>query len=138
MSFFAPPIVFPAINYTSSAGSASSTSNIQVIQTKQVGNLTVSLQVFPARVGYDNTVIVTMNDSSGNPVTDAQMQIAINMEIMDMGTAYAKIQSGKPAYVATFSKDETFSMQGLWDIVLQIQRPNQAPMQVTFQVTLAQ
>ena len=143
MSFYAPPIVFPAINYASSASgsstsSTSSTTNTQVIQTKQVGNLTISLQVFPARVDYDNTMIVTMNDSSGNPVTDAQVQIAINMEIMDMGTAHATIQGGKPVYVATFSKDQTFSMQGLWDIVLKIQRPNQAPMQVTFQVTLAQ
>jgi methionine-rich copper-binding protein CopC/putative copper export protein len=143
MSFFAPPIVFPAINYASSArgsnaSSTSSTANTQVIQTKQAGNLTVSLQVSPARVDYDNIVIVMMNDSGGNPVTDAQVQIAINMEIMDMGTARATIQGGKPAYVATFSKDETFSMQGLWDIVLKIQRPNQAPVQETFQVTLAQ
>ena len=143
MSFFAPPIVFPAINYASSASgsstnSTSSTSNTQVIQTKQAGNLSVSLQVLPARVGYDNAVIVTMNDSSGNPVTDAQVQISINMEIMDMGTAHATIQGGKPAYVATFSKDETFSMLGLWAIVLKIQLPSQAPMQVTFQVTLAQ
>lgn len=141
MSFFAPPIVFPAINYASSGSSASSTSSIsntQAIQTKQAGNLAVSLQVFPARVDYDNTVIVTMNDSSGNPVTDAQVQIAINMELMDMGTARTTIQGGKPAYVATFRKNETFSMLGLWDIVLKIQRPNQAPLQVTFQVTLGQ
>lgn len=135
MSFFAPPIVFPAINYAagSSTGSASSTTNTQ---TKQVGNLTVRLQVIPARVDYDNTVIVTLNDSSGNPVTDAQLQISTNMELMDMGTAHATIQGGKATYVATFSKDEAFSMFGLWDVVLKIQRPNQAPMQVTFQVTL--
>jgi len=139
MSFFSPPIVFPAINYTSSGSSASSTtstSNTQVIQTKQVGNLTVSLQVLPARVDYANTVIVTINDSGGNPVTDAQVQIAINMEIMDMGTAQTTIKGGNPTYIAAFGKDETFSMQGLWDIVLKIQRPNQAPMQLTFQVTL--
>jgi len=71
----------------------------------------------------DNTLIVTMNDSSGNPVTDAQVQIAINMELMDMGTARTTIQGGKPAYVATFSKDKTFSMLGLWDIVLKIHVP---------------
>jgi copper transport protein len=139
MSFFSPPIVFPAINYTSNGSSASSTtstSNTQVIQTKQVGNLTVSLQVLPARVDYANTVIVTINDSGGNPVTDAQVQITINMEIMDMGTAQTTIKGGNPTYIAAFGKDETFSMQGLWDIVLKIQRPNQAPMQLTFQVTL--
>ena len=65
MSFFAPPIVFPAINYTngSSDNTAPSTTNTQVIQTKQINNLSVRLQVAPARVGYDNTVIVTLSDS---------------------------------------------------------------------------
>jgi hypothetical protein len=28
-------------------------------------------------------------------------------------------------------------MPGLWDVTLKIQRPNQAPIQVIFQVTLA-
>ena len=135
MSFFAPPIVFPAINYAAGSSTSSTTSTTNT-QTKQAGNLTVSLQVYPARVDYDNTVIVTLNDRSGNPVTDAQVQISINMELMDMGTARATIQGGKATYVATFGKDEAFSMFGLWDVLLKIQRPNQAPAQVTFQVTL--
>src|SRR6266700_3164944 len=138
MSFFAPPIVFPAIDYTngSSTNTAPSTTNTQVIQTKHTGNLTVSLQVIPARVGYDNTVIVTLSDSNGNPITDAQVQININMVTMNMGTASATIKSRDPTYVAVFNKDETFSMPGLWDIALKIQRPNQPPVQVSFQVTL--
>ncbi len=130
MSFFAPPIVFPANNY----GSTSTTTSAQAIQTKQVGNLKVNLQVQPARVDQDNTVIVTIYDSGGNPVSDAQVQISINMELMDMGTARATIKGGNPTYIATFGKDETFSMSGTWDILLKIQRPNQAPLQVTFQV----
>ena len=138
MSFFAPPIVFPAIDYTneSSTSTAPSTTNTQVIQTKQVSNLKISLQVTPARVGYDNTVIVTLSDSNGNPITDAQVQININMVTMNMGTASATIKSRDPTYVAVFNKDETFSMPGLWDIALKIQRPNQPPVQVSFQVTL--
>src|SRR6266567_1389863 len=138
MSFFAPPIVFPAIDYTngSSTNTAPSTTNTQVIQTKHTGNLTVSLQVIPARVGYDNTVIVTLSDSNGNPITDAQVQININMVTMNMGTASATIKSGDSTYVAVFNKDESFSMPGLWDIALKIQRPNQPPVQVSFQVTL--
>ena len=138
MSFFAPPIVFPAIDYTngSSTNTAPSTTNTQVIQTKHTGNLTVSLQVIPARVGYDNTVIVTLSDSNGNPITDAQIQININMVTMNMGTASATIKSGDSTYVAVFKKDESFSMSGLWDIALKIQRPNQPPVQVSFQVTL--
>src|SRR6266567_2308321 len=138
MSFFAPPIVFPAIDYTneSSTSTAPSTTNTQVIQTKQVGNLKISLQVTPARVGYDNTVIVTLSDSNGNLITDAQIQININMVTMNMGTASATIKSGDSTYVAVFKKDESFSMSGLWDIALKIQRPNQPPVQVSFQVTL--
>src|SRR6266581_3509793 len=138
MSFFAPPIVFPAIDYTneSSTSTAPSTTNTQVIQTKQVGNLAVSLQVTPARVGYDNTVIVAMSDSNGNPFTDAQVQVNVNMVTMNMGTASATIKSGDSTYVAVFNKDESFSMPGLWDIALKIQRPNQPPVQVSFQVTL--
>src|SRR6266704_1392311 len=138
MSFFAPPIVFPAIDYTneSSTSTAPSTTNTQVIQTKQVGNLKISLQVTPARVGYDNTVIVTLSDSNGNLITDAQIQININMVTMNMGTASATIKSGDSTYVAVFKKDESFSMSGLWDIALKIQRPNQPSVQVSFQVTL--
>jgi hypothetical protein len=141
MSFFAPPIVFPATDHASntsgtSTSSTLSTTNTQAIQTKQVGNLTVSLQVSPARVDYDNTVIVTMNDSGGNPITDAQVQISINMEIMNMGTARATIKGGSPVYITTFGKDVTFSMFGAWDVVLKILRPNQAAVQVTFQVML--
>ena len=136
MSFFAPPIVFPAINYTNGSGSNTvpSTTNTQMIQTKQINNLSVRLQVAPARVGYDNTVIVTLSDIDGNPVTDAQVHIIIDMVTMDMGTAIATINSGDPTYTAVFKKYETFSMPGLWNITLKIQRPNHAPAQVSFQV----
>ncbi len=138
MSFFAPPIVFPATDYTSvtSTSLTPSTTNNQLTQTKQAGNLTINLQITPARVDYDNTVLVTINDSNGNPVTDAQVQIGINMVIMNMGVASATIKGGNPTYVAVFSKDATFSMSGLWDVALKIQRPNQPPVQVSFQVTL--
>jgi hypothetical protein len=138
MSFFAPPIVFPAIHYTSGSGSntAPSTTNTRVIQTKQINNLSVRLQVAPARVGYDNTVIVTLSDIDVNPVTDAHVHITIDMVTMDMGTAIATINGGDPTYTAVFKKYETFSMPGLWDITLKIQRPNQAPAQVSFQVPL--
>jgi putative copper export protein/methionine-rich copper-binding protein CopC len=137
MSFFAPPIVFPAIDYNkgSSANTSPSTTNTGAIQTKQASNLTVNLQITPARIGYDNTVIVTLSDSNGNPVTDAQVHININMITMNMGTASATIKGGAPTYIAVFKKVETFSMPGLWDIIVKIQRPNQAPAQMSFQVS---
>lgn len=138
MVFFAPPIVFPAIDYTSGGNSNTSlppTTNIHA-QTKQVGNLSVALQVLPGQVNYANTVVITMNDSAGNPVTDAQLQISTNMEVMDMGTAHASIIGNNPTYVATFKKGTAFSMDGTWDITVKIQRPHQAPLETVFSVTL--
>ena len=138
MAFYAPPIVFPAITYTAPASPNQATPPTTSLnaQTQRVGNLTVTLQVLPGRVDYANTVIVTINDSSGNPVTDAQVQLRANMELMDMGTAQATVKGGNPTYIATFNKDAAFSMFGVWDIALRIQRPNQAPVQAVFKVTL--
>jgi Copper resistance protein D len=136
MSFFAPPIVFPAVDYNAVANSGSlPTTN--AAQTKQVGNLSITLQVLPGQVGYANMVIVTMKDtSSGAYITDAQVQMTTNMEIMDMGTAHATIKSGNPTYIATFGSDTVFSMFGAWDIRLTIQRPHQAAVQTLFTVVL--
>jgi len=53
-----------------------------------------------------------------------------------MGTAQATVKSGNPTYIALFNKDEAFSMFGVWDIAVRIQRPNQAPVQAVFKVTL--
>ncbi len=138
MAFYAPPIVFPAVNYTTAASPNQATPPTTSFnaQTQRVGNLTVTLQVLPGRVDYANTVIVTINDSSGNPVTDAQVQLRTNMELMNMGTAQATVKGGNPTYIATFNKDAAFSMFGVWDIAVRIQRTNQAPVQAVFKVTL--
>ena len=138
MAFYAPPIVFLAVTYTAPASPNQATPPTTSLnaQTQRVGNLTVTLQVQPGRVDYANTVIVTINDSSGNPVTDAQVQLRTNMELMNMGTAQATVKVGNPTYIATFDKDRAFSMFGVWDIAVRIQRPNQAPVQAVFKVTL--
>ena len=138
MAFYAPPIVFPAVTYTAPASPNQATPPTTSLnaQTQRVGNLTVTLQVLPGRVDYANTVIVTINDSSGNPVTDAQVQLRTNMELMNMGTAQATVKGGNPTYIAAFNKDAAFSMFGVWDIAVRIQRPNQAPVQAVFKVTL--
>jgi YtkA-like len=96
----------------------------------------VTLQISPGRSGYTNTVILTINDSAGNPITDARVQLTINMVIMDMGTGHATIAGGNPTYIAVFNPDAAFSMDGLWHITVNIQRPNQSPLQTLFQVTL--
>jgi methionine-rich copper-binding protein CopC/putative copper export protein len=137
MTFLAPPINFPAVP-SSNAQSQNASAPAAGAQTKQAGDLSVTLQVLPGRVGVANTVIVTINDRSGNPVTDAQVQLTTNMQIMDMGTARKTIAGGNPIYIATFGKQESFSMAGVWVIGVQIQRPGQSPVQTTFQVTLNQ
>lgn len=145
MAFYAPPIVFPANSYAISTCSGTprgcqaspSTAAINA-QMQKVGNLTVTLVVLPGRVDYANTVVVTINDSQGNPVTDAQVQLSTNMELMDMGTAHATVKGGNPTYIATFNKDAAFSMSGAWDITVRIQRPKQAVVQTIFKVTLAE
>ena len=138
MTFFAPPIVFPNINYAQSQAAPSTNTTSTPAQTAQVGNLSVTLQVLPGRVNYANEVLVTLNDTAGNAVTNATIQISINMEIMDMGTAHTTLKGGSPVYTATFPKDATFSMAGVWDIQLTIQRPHQSALQTIFSVTLAQ
>jgi putative copper export protein len=136
MAFYAPPIVFPANSYVVSTSAASPSAAAINAQTQKVGNLSVTLEVLPGRVDYANTVVVTIDDNQGNPVTDAQVQLSTNMELMDMGTAHATVKGGNPTYIATFNKDAAFSMFGAWDITVRIQRPNQAVVQAVFKVTL--
>jgi len=69
-------------------------------------------------------------------VTDAQVEMTINMELMDMGTAQATVKGGNPVYIVTFDKGTAFSMFGVWDVLVRISRPDQKPVGVTFQVTL--
>ncbi len=137
MGFFAPPIVFPPLNIGTISSFAHPT-NAQAIQTQQIGNLSVSLEVVPAQADTSNTVIITLKDNSGTPVTDAHVRISTNMELMNMGTARKDLlaQDGSSTYVAVFSAGQAFSMAGSWDVTLSIQRPNSAPVQAQFVVTL--
>lgn len=139
MAFFAPPIVFPNIDYAAQVKAASPAAQTGgVIQTQAVDNLSVTLQVLPGRTGYTNTVIVTLLDSSGKPVTGAKVEISVNMQVMDMGTSHAAASTSvnNPTYIATFNPQTAFSMAGLWDIILTIQRPGQPALQTSFQVEL--
>ena len=139
MIFYAPPIVFPDVSYSNPVSSTpgSTPSGKTNVQTKQIGDLTVTLQLLPGRAGYTNTVVMTITDRNGVLVTDAQVQLTTNMNIMDMGIGHASIRGGNPTYVATFDKQTAFTMDGLWDISVAIQRPGQAPLQGNFQMMLA-
>ncbi len=137
MAFYAPPVVFPDINYSSVAQIPAAAA--PSAQTRQVGDLSITLQVLPGRVNSANTVSVTLLDTrNAQPVTDAQVQLFINMQVMDMGTAQATLKAGHPVYSATFASQATFTMPGLWNIHLSIQRPHQPAQAATFTVTMAE
>ncbi len=138
MSFFAPPIVFPAIDYAQSSSSTSTTASPTTlnVQTQVIGNLSISLQVLPGQVQYANTVIVTMKDlSSSKLITDAEVKLTINMVLMNMGTTSATIKGSNSTYIAVFDK-RAFSMPGAWYFKLSIQRPNQALVEALFTVNI--
>lgn len=132
MAFYAPPIVFPAGSYSNPTQSAST----QQIQTQQIGPLTSTLQLSPGRVAYPNTVILTLNQQDGKPVTDAEVELRINMQAMDMGTTHVTLHAGNPIYSTTFNARTTFSMPGLWVIHVQVQRPGQPLLQTDVHVML--
>ncbi|GLV57503.1 hypothetical protein KDH_43390 [Dictyobacter sp. S3.2.2.5] len=133
-SFFAPPIDFPNVKYNN-PGLTQGNTTINA-QTRQMGDLTVTLQVLPGRIGYEHTVIVMITDNKGRPVTNAQVNLTTNMQLMDMGEGHASLQQGNPVYIATFDKRAAFSMAGLWNIKVEIQRAGQKKLTDTFRITL--
>jgi hypothetical protein len=139
MNFFAPPVIFPNVNYQALANQPATTGNAPApsSSTQQAGNLTVTLQVRPARVGVSNTFTLTLNDAQGKPVSDATVKLSLNMEIMNMGTANATINGGSSTYVTTFAAGKTFGMAGAWVAQAEIDRPGQSPAHLTFQVMVA-
>ncbi len=136
MAFFAPPIVFPNKTYSQYPNS-SPANNANNVQTKQVGNLTVTLEVKPDKASTANTVTVTLKDKqTGKFVTNAHIKVNTNMQIMDMGAYTATMTGGNSTYSATFTPASAFSMSGIWDINLFIQQPGQAAVSVQFPVTV--
>lgn len=123
MTFFAPPNVFPAGSY----GTRSAITAAQTAQTKQVGDLFVTLQVSPGCVNTVNRVTVTLSDASDRRITDARVVLTTSMESMDMGRASRALQGDNLTYVATFDGRIAFSMFGVWDIAVGIARPGHAP-----------
>lgn len=139
MNFFAPPVVFPNVDYAAlvNQSSTSGTPAQPVSQTQTANGVTATLQVSPARAGATNTVTLTLNDAQGKPVTNATVKLSINMQIMDMGTANATINGGSATYTATFSANQAFSMSGAWTVQVEIGRPAQQAIHLTFQVLAA-
>ncbi len=122
---------------TPPVAASSPTASSIISQTRRVGNLSITLEVTPARVEFANTVLVTLTDThSGKPVENAQITATTTMQAMNMGTTHAALSGGQPAYRAVFPADSAFSMLGLWNITLVIRQPGHAPVQVVFAVLL--
>jgi hypothetical protein len=115
----------------------SPTASGNIVQSKRAGNLSITLEITPARVELANTVLVTLADTqSGKSVENAQITATTNMQVMDMGTTRMTMNGGKPVYRALFPTDSAFSMFGPWDVTLLIRQPGHAPVQVVFTVLL--
>jgi copper transport protein len=137
MAFYAPPIVFPDVTYKLTI--TSNPAPQQNVLTQQAGNLSVSFQLQPGRVGVVNTMRITLKDkATGQPVTNARISASTNMQIMDMGTVNKELAAAGSdgIYTATFQPGESFSMIGAWIISFTIQQPGQAAVQTQFAVTL--
>lgn len=134
MDFFAPPIVFPDINYANLLAPPTSADHAQI---QQIGSFSVTLDLLPGRFGKANTVIMLINDRNGNPITDAQVQLAITMPTMNMPAGHALIIGGNPVYATTFGPHQTFGMTGAWIVTIKIQRPNQQAVRGIFQVSIS-
>jgi hypothetical protein len=134
LAFYAPPIVFPDVNYSNQV--AQQASGQVSTQTQQVGGLSATLQVLPGKTMQPNIVILAIQDSNGQPVTDAEVKMTTNMQVMDMGTTSTTIKGGNAVYSAAFEKN-VFSMSGIWDINVSVQRPDQPAVQMQFKVNIS-
>lgn len=139
MNFFAPPVVFPNIDYGALVNAANTTTQpaTSSSQTQQVGGLKVTLQVVPARAGATNTVLLTLSDIQGKTVSNAVVKLSVNMQIMDMGTSSVTLPGGSPVYTASFTPDKAFAMAGPWVVQIEVNRPGQQTVHFTFQVLIA-
>ena len=137
MNFFAPPVVFPNVDYTALLNAANASGQSPATsssQTQQVGDLKATLQVAPARPGVINTVLLTLSDTQGKTISNASVKLSINMQIMDMGTSNATMTGGSLVYTASFAPNQAFSMAGPWFVQVEVDRPGKQAVHLTFQV----
>ncbi len=139
MNFFAPPLVFPNVNYAAEIATENSgTNQFPAPQVQQVAGLQITLQALPARVGVDNTLILNLRDIQGGAITDATVKVQINMDIMNMGTASATLSDASATYSTLFKASQTFTMAGAWTVQVTILRPHQTTVQTLFKINVTQ
>ena len=124
LSFFAPPIQFPDLDYhaASDVKNMSSTGGAQQ-QSQVVGDMTVTLQAQPAKVNIPTTIVVQLADTQGQPITDAQVHLSSAMVAMNMGVTEVPLQKRNTVYTTILPRN-VFSMTGAWNIELKILRPH--------------
>jgi hypothetical protein len=95
------------------------------VQTAQAGPYQVTLQITPnppQATRITNLSLQVLMHASQQPVTNAHVKLASNMETMDMGIDQAEAQSqGNGMYLSRVQ----FSMSGLWRIQVLISSPGE-------------
>ncbi|GHO43662.1 copper resistance protein CopC [Ktedonospora formicarum] len=134
LTFYAPPIVFPTANYQVKNDQATTQ---PTTKTQQAGDLSVSLLITPGKLNETNTAILTLKDKDGQPVTNAQVKLTLNMVIMDMGTTQVTLKDSNGVYAAVFDPKQTFTMNGVWAIDVEIIRPKLDPVSTRFQFNIS-
>jgi hypothetical protein len=95
--------------------------------------LTVTLTADKTAAG-PRTLIVTVVDASGAPVTDAGVTINTRHIGMDHGTSTAQVLATGPGHYAV--EQVSMGMAGEWEAEIVISRPGQAPVSLIFVVDL--
>jgi hypothetical protein len=103
----APPVPPPAVPNTPQTVPAPVT----------VGKVTVTVTPTPPRAHQKASVLVTITDTNGNPLTGANIRASLNMTTMDMGTMKPTIKELSNGQYQSFV---TFSMAGPWRMTVLI------------------
>jgi nitrogen fixation protein FixH len=95
--------------------------------------LTVTLTADKGAAG-PRTLVVTIFDESGAPVTDAEVMIGTRHLEMDHGTSTAQAKLIEPGRYAV--EQVPMGMSGEWEAEIVISRPGQTPITLIFVVEL--
>ena len=82
----------------------------------------ITLEVIPGQIG-PNTIIVTLTDVFGNPITNAtDVRVRLSYLDADLGeTAVSAIPAGDGEFTLT---DQVIGISGAWEVALVVQRPD--------------
>jgi YtkA-like len=105
------------------------------VQTSHAGPYQITLQVHPnpPLITQPATLgVQVLLASSQQPVTNARVTLASDMESMDMGITSA---AARPVSDGSYRASVQFDMSGTWQVVVQVAIPGAAPASASFEVT---